>query len=168
MRLRIALAFACLVLCQANGGGAQQAAEVGTIAGSVLDKGSGEAIIEAGVEVVDQKVTTKTDLDGKYVLKLPPGQYQLRFSAAGYQSVRVPGVIVKTDSVTKQNVSLGSAGQAGVQVVEVVAQANRAAEATQLLQRKKDAVVSDTVSGELGTTSAHVVPITRLSAVNTS
>ena len=169
MRLPIALGFACLVLCQAGVAGAQQAtAEVGTIAGAVLDKSSGEVIIEAGVEVVDQKVTAKTDLDGKYALKLPPGQYQLRFSAAGYQSVRVPGIIVKVNTVTKQNVTLGSAGQAGVQVVEVVAQANRAAEATQLLQRKKDAVVSDSVSAEVmskSTSSDAAQVVTRVPSV---
>jgi len=156
MGLRIVVGVACLVLAQAEWGRSLHAqatvptaGDTGTIAGTVLDKASGEPVIEAGVEVVDQKISVKTDLDGKYTLKLPPGQYQLRIGAAGYQSVRLQGIIVKVNTVAKQNVSLSAAGQAGVQVVEVIAQANKAAEATQLLQRKKAAVVSDTVSAEV-------------------
>src|SRR6185369_804812 len=38
---------------------------------------------------------------------------------------------------------------AGMDVVEVVAQANKAAEATQLQRRRKSSVVSDTVSAEV-------------------
>src|SRR5262249_30714818 len=72
---------------------------------------------------------------------------QLRISAPLYQPVRLQGLAVKANQVSKQNVSLAAA-EANVQVVEVVAQANRAAEATQLVERKKSTVISETVSAE--------------------
>src|SRR5262249_16142658 len=82
-----------------------------------------------------------------FTLKLPPGTYEIRISAPLYQPVRLQGVKVKANEVTKQGVSLAAA-TANVEVVEVVAKANKAAEAAQLLERKKSAVVSETVSAE--------------------
>lgn len=149
--LTLGLALA-LALALARLSGAQQPAqprgETGAISGVVLDKSSGEPIIQAGVEIVDQGKTVKTDLDGKYSVKLPAGTYQVRFFAPLYQGTRVQGVVVKANQVTKQNASLAAA-QANVEVVEVIAQANKAAEATQLLERKKSDVVSETVSAEM-------------------
>src|SRR5215470_14944793 len=126
---------------------AAPAAETGTVSGTVVDKSTGDAVIEAGVEVVDTGKKATTDLDGRYKLDLPPGTYQLRFFAPLYQPMRVQGIVVKPRTVTKQNVTLAAA-QANVEVVEVVARADRAAEATQLSERKNAAVVKDTVSAE--------------------
>ena len=122
--------------------------ETGTLSGVVLDKTTGEPVIEAGVEIIDHEKTVKTDLDGKYGVKLPPGTYEVRFFAPLYQGARIQKVVIKANQVTRQDVSL-AASKANVEIVEVVAQANKAAEATQLLQRKKADVVSETVSAEV-------------------
>lgn len=124
------------------------AAERGTIAGKVIDRSSGSAIIEAGVEVVDMGVKTRTDLDGKFELRLSPGRYQLRIYAPLYQGTRLQNIVVRAQQVTKADASLIPEGGAGVEVVEVVAQADKAAEATQLLERQNSAVVSDTIAAE--------------------
>ena len=120
----------------------------GTVSGVVVDKSSGDPIIEAGVEVVDHGTKATTDLDGRFKITLPPGTYQLRIFAPLYQPLRLEGVTVKGGEVTKQNASLVAA-KGSVQVVEVVAKAERAAEATQLLERKKAAVVEDTISAQV-------------------
>lgn len=122
-------------------------AEKGTIAGTVTDKVSGEPIIDAGVEVVDQKTTVRTDIDGKFVLHLPPGTYQVRMFAPLHQPVRLQRIVVKPNQVARADAAL-PATAAGVDVVEVIAQADKAAEATQLQRRRKSASVSDTVSAE--------------------
>jgi len=122
--------------------------QLGTIAGTVLDKTNGEAVIEAGVEVVGTGKKGVTDLDGKYRIRVPPGIYQVRIYAPLYQSVRLQNVVVKANEVATADASLATSGQAGVETVEVVAQANKQAEATQLLQRKAAPVVSDTISAE--------------------
>ena len=122
--------------------------DTGTIAGVVLDKTSAQPIIEAGVEVVGTGKKTATDLDGKFTLKVPVGVHEIRIFAPAYQGTRLQKVAVKPNEVTKLDASLAPAGKAGVDVVEVVAQANRAAEATQLLQRKESAVVTDNISAE--------------------
>ena len=128
--------------------GAAPSAETGTVAGVVIDKATGEPIIEAGVEVVGQGKTVKTDIDGKFRIRLPPGSYELRLFAPLYQGLRLKGLVVKANQVTKADASLPLAA-GSTEVVEVIAQANKAAEATQLSLRKKSAVVSDTVSAEV-------------------
>jgi len=132
----------------AGGQDAAAPAAVGTISGVVLDKGTGDPIIDAGVELVDQKKTARTDIDGKYVFKVPEGTYQIRIFAAGYQAVRLQAVTVVAGQVSKADAALAASGPGSGLVVEVTAQANKAAEATQLLKRQKAAVVSDTISAE--------------------
>src|SRR5215471_5227104 len=123
-------------------------AEQGTLVGTVLDKTTGDPLIQASVEVVGQAKRVETDMDGHFTLKLAPGTYELRISAPLYQPVKVTGVKVKANEVSKQSVSLAAA-TANVEVVEVTAKANKAAEAAQLVERKKSAVVSETVSAEV-------------------
>src|SRR5262245_8995459 len=120
----------------------------GTIKGVVLDKTSGDPVIEAGVEVVGTGVKAKTDLDGRYAVKVPPGEYEVRIFAPLYQATRLQKIAVRANEVTKADATLASAGQANVEVVEVIAQAKKATEATQLLKRQKAATVSDNVSAE--------------------
>lgn len=150
MRCRVALL--AIVLAVAPVARAQEAApaggQTGTVSGTVIDRSSGDPIIEAGVEAVGTGRKTTTDLDGKYSLRLQPGKYEIRIFAPLYQGTRLQNVVVEIDRTAKVDAALGSAGKAGVEVVEVVAQANKAAEATQLVQRKTAPVVMDTIAAE--------------------
>lgn len=146
-----AAAVACVVLLGGIGlaqDAGAPAGDAGTVAGTVIDRTSGDPIIEAGVEVVGTGKKTTTDLDGKYVIKLPPGKYEVRIYAPLYQGTRLQNVTVQPGKTSKGDAALAAAGQAGVEVVEVTAQAAKAAEATQLVKRKSAAVVMDTVGAE--------------------
>lgn len=127
---------------------AADAGSTGTISGVVIEKSSGQPIIEAGVEVIGTGKKAVTDLDGRYQIKVPAGTYEVRFFAPLYQGVRLQNVRVEPNAVKKLDTALAAAGKAGIDVVEVTAQADRAAEATQLLQRKEAAVVTDSISAE--------------------
>src|SRR5262245_59827207 len=96
-------------------------ATVGTVSGVVLDKVTGDPVIEAGVEVVGTGRKTRTDIDGKYSIKVPPGVYEVRIFAPLYQGTRLQKVSVRANEVTKADATLASAGKGGVEVVEVVA-----------------------------------------------
>jgi outer membrane receptor protein involved in Fe transport len=127
---------------------AEPPAATGTIAGQVVDAASGDPIIEAGVEVIGVTKQIRTDLDGRYSVKVPAGTYSVRFFAPLYEGARIEKVVVDAGKVATAAVPLKPQGQAGVEVVEVVAQAAKAAEATQLIKRQKAAVVSDNVGAE--------------------
>ncbi len=121
---------------------------LGTIAGQVIDASTGDPIIEAGVEVIGVRQEVRTDLDGRYAIKVPPGTYQVRFFAPLYRGARVERVVVEVNKTARADIPLKPEGQGGVQVVEVVAQAAKAAEATQLIKRQKAPVVSDNIGAE--------------------
>jgi hypothetical protein len=144
--ITVCLAALCALPCAALG--QIPGVATGTIVGVVLDGSSGDPIIEAGVEIVDVGTKTRTDLDGKYRLKATPGTYELRVFAPLYQGTRLRNVVVAEGKETTANASLKPEGEAAVEVVEVVAEARKAAEATQLLQRKAAPVVSDNIGAE--------------------
>src|SRR5262245_61118367 len=142
------VATTCLGVWPALGQEPQPASELGTVTGTVVDRSSGDVIIEAGVEVVGQGKRVLTNLEGRYSIKLPPGKYELRYFAPYYKGVRLQEVTVKPGESTKVDAALESAGAAGIQVVEVVAPAKKATEAAQIAKRKEATVVSDTISRE--------------------
>jgi Carboxypeptidase regulatory-like domain/Outer membrane protein beta-barrel family/TonB-dependent Receptor Plug Domain len=148
IRAALVVATTCLGARYALAQETPPAAELGTVSGTVVDRSNGDAIIEAGVEVVGHRKTVRTNVDGRYSIKLPPGKYELRFYAPYFKGVRLPDVIVKPGEVARADAALESAGPAGVQVVEVVAPAKKAAEAAQIAKRKEAAEVSDTISRE--------------------
>src|SRR5574341_1190721 len=153
-RRRVASAFLYLLCCSGvlfGTAGAQESATVtpqGTISGKVLDAATGDPIIEAGVEVVQTGKRVRTDLAGKYSINVPAGPYELRIFAPLYRGTRLQNVVVRANAVALADASLTPEGQAGVEVVEVVAKADKAAAAVQLLERKNSDVVTDTVAAE--------------------
>lgn len=141
------LAGLLLFFCLFTGPAAAEES-LGTIAGVVIDGASGDPLIDAGVEVIGQKRTVRTDIDGRFTVKLVPGTYELRIFAPLYQGTRLQNVRVIGNQVTSVSANLKPEGKAAEQVVEVVARADRAAEATQLLQRKNADVVSDNIGAQ--------------------
>ncbi|MCK9269655.1 MAG: TonB-dependent receptor [Bacteroidales bacterium] len=61
-------------------------AQTGTISGLILDSKSGEPLIGANIIYAPGKGTV-TDIDGRYVLNLPYGNYTLKASYVGFESV---------------------------------------------------------------------------------
>ena len=67
----------------------------------------------------------RTDLDGRFSVKVPAGTYRSRFFAPLYQGARLEKVVVQPNKTATADVPLKPEGKAGVEVVEVVAQARR-------------------------------------------
>src|SRR5262249_37966148 len=132
---RAVLSVLLLWTACAQRAGAQESVPLGTITGVILDKGTGQPLVDAGVEVVGQNKSTRTDLDGKYTIQIAPGTYEVRVFAAGMQGMRLQGVLVKANQASRADAALASSGQPGL-VVEVVASAKKASEEAQILQRK--------------------------------
>ncbi len=126
-----------------------QTTSPGVISGKVVDSSSGEPIIDAGVEIVGRKQQTRSDIDGRYRFEVPAGSWDIRVFAPGYQGARVTRIAVEPGRPATADVALAPSADGAVEVVEVVAQANRAAEATQILQRKNADVIEDTISAEV-------------------
>ena len=84
-------------------------AESYTIRGTLLDSKTKETLIGATVYVVEFKTGTASDINGNFMLKLPPGKFNLQFSYIGYKTINVVievnGSMIKTfylESETKR------------------------------------------------------------------
>ena len=124
------------------------AAASGTVVGLIIDTDSVKPLADARLEVIGRQETTRTDNQGFYKLTLPAGTYEIRIYAPNHQGMRLRNVTVFAGKTTRVDANLKDLGEAGIQTVEVVAEAVQATEQTQLLLRQQAAGVSDNVSAE--------------------
>lgn len=121
------------------------------LAGVVVDAPTGEALIEARVEVISagpaRGKSATTDLDGRFTLDLPPGTYTLRVRFDIYPPRRIEGVVIEAGQGTALKVELSPSEEA-VQEIVVEAKADRRTSAATLNERRRAAVVTDAVSAQ--------------------
>ena len=101
-----------------------QTADTGALTGTVADT-TGAIVPNATVTTTSvdtgQVRTAQTGTDGIYKLGLlPPGNYRVKFEAAGFETVEVPAAKVKVTETAVLNAPL----QVGAQSQEVTVQAN--------------------------------------------
>lgn len=120
------------------------------IKGTLTDVNTGEPLMLAPVKVTrGAAVSVETDLEGNYVLPLPPGEYSLRFWYDGYEGKDVVGARVIADNTTRIDMTLKLV-EAEFTAEEVVVTATideRTAE-TVLMDRKTRSTVSDAISAQ--------------------
>ncbi|MGB5849075.1 MAG: TonB-dependent receptor, partial [Ignavibacteriaceae bacterium] len=79
----------------------------GKIKGNVIDKATGESIPGVNVLVVGTTLGAAADVNGDYfIFQVPPGEYELKFSMIGYQSITFKTVKVMVDLTTTIDVEL--------------------------------------------------------------
>jgi hypothetical protein len=118
-----------------------QSATTGALTGTVSDP-SGGVIAKATVTATNigtgQSRTATTDANGSYILSLlPPGNYSVTFSAAGFTTAQVPSVTINIASTAVLNRTLAL----GAQQQQVTVEANAETIQTQ------NATVGSLVSG---------------------
>jgi outer membrane receptor protein involved in Fe transport len=116
----------------------------GLVHGVVRDTKFNEPIIEGSVKVLGTKYQTLTDVEGRYRLELPPGNYTLRFSYELHLSDRVENVEVVEGQSVRVDAALVPDEQA-TDVVDVVADVDRSSLEGQTLERRRSAAVGDGV-----------------------
>lgn len=141
--------FACLsvvaLVVAAAGMAAGQGS--GTVQGTVYDASTGEPLAGAGVTLLETEQRTESDRDGRFQLDVEPGAYTVRVAAPAYGSATV-AVRVTAGGLADASTSLSPTG-AVIDILEIVAEAHQAAEATQLLERKTASYVSDNIGAQL-------------------
>jgi len=147
-RLRVALLLAVFI-CHAASSGAQSSS-TGALTGRVMDQ-TGAVIPGATVLLISsstgQQRTTTTGEDGSYKFSLlPPGEYSLRFSVAGFKSAEIKSVMVNVTETPVRDANL----EIGESTQEVTV-----TEATETLQTQTAAV--GTLVGEREITA---IPLT--------
>ncbi|HBY58372.1 MAG TPA: hypothetical protein DEH78_01030, partial [Solibacterales bacterium] len=127
-----------------------QTAATGTVAGTIFDAANGQPVRGATIEVVGIAAQTKavTDTDGRYLLSLPPGNYNFKITAQNYLAAELEGVVVSAGESTEASTVMAAANAVTtVEVKEKVGAIAATAEAA-TQERKLAATVSDSMSGE--------------------
>jgi hypothetical protein len=118
------------------------------IVGIVRDDTNAIALPGIPVEVVETGQTVYTDVDGRYILQVPPGTYHLKVLMDGYNEKQVE-VVAATERTLSVDVGLSMSGFA--ETVTVTAQAidveTSSAEA-QLIERRNANVITDNVGSQ--------------------
>ncbi len=171
LRARLAVVAAHVwVLLVMLPAGVVMAQATGSISGTVYDASTGEPLSHAGVTVLETEQRTQTDDEGKFRLDVAPGVYSLRIASPTYTAANLGNVQVTAGGLADASASLNPTG-AVIDVLEIVAEAHQAAEATQLLERKVAAYVSDNISAQLikqSPDSSAAEVVTRLPAITVS
>ncbi|SEK92563.1 TonB-dependent Receptor Plug Domain [Aquimarina amphilecti] len=146
------------------------AQETGSIAGKLLDKEvNNQPLPFANIVITGTTMGTSSDFDGKYELtNIPPGTYTLEFSFTGYETLRIPEVIVEPDKVTVIDTALGATAAALEEVV-IKVQTNREREEALLLEQKNAVQIKESIGAEqltrLGVSNASAAT-TKISGVS--
>lgn len=116
----------------------------GTLTGTISDKDSNnETLPFANVLLKGTPINATTDIDGKYSVNAPAGNYILQFSFIGYESVEIP-VIVKAGATTTYNQALGSSSYKLEDVV-ITTNTNRQKETALLLDQKNAVEIKQSI-----------------------
>ena len=85
------------------------AGTTGKIVGRITDASTGEALPFVNVIIMGTNSGAATDIDGYFaILNVPPGTYEVKASAIGYNSVTMQNVKVSIDLTTDINFELSS------------------------------------------------------------
>ena len=99
------------------------AGSTGKIAGVVIDKESGEALIGANIMVEGTSLGAASDMDGVYyIINVPPGLHTLIARMIGYKDIHVEDVHVSVDLTTEVNMSMISTVVESGEAVTVTAE----------------------------------------------
>ena len=152
-----AVLFAVLVASVAPMASAQDGAQVAPsrrtgqtvrVTGIVRDQSNAITLPGVPVEVVDTQEVVYTDVDGRYVLQLPPGKHEIKVHMDGYEDKAIE---VDTADQRTMTLDVGLTMLRFSQNVEVVGRAvdveTSSAEA-QLVERKQASVITDNVGSD--------------------
>lgn len=89
----LALFFSCSLYLTAF-------AQQGVIRGTVIDQNSGEPLLGVAALIEDNGIGSISDFDGKFEIKIQPGQYSLQLSYVGYAKVIIQDIQVDDQKVT--------------------------------------------------------------------
>ena len=118
------------------------------IEGKISDAKTGNKISSVTVTVVETKVSSASDVDGHFVVKVVADKkYSLQFSAVGYQTKIVDEIIVTEGKTTFVDITLNSSTKTESEVI-VRSSARKETTSALIAVQKNTAVVAQVISAE--------------------
>jgi outer membrane receptor protein involved in Fe transport len=117
------------------------------VVGTVRDLQNAISLPGIPVEVVGTGQVVQTDVDGRYVLDLAPGSYELKVTMNGYQERRVK-LEVRAGGAPTVDVGMAMTGYAEAITVMGATEAISASAEAQLAERKAARVITDNMGAQ--------------------
>ncbi|PJA96174.1 MAG: TonB-dependent receptor, partial [Ignavibacteriales bacterium CG_4_9_14_3_um_filter_34_10] len=154
MKVLLRLIFVLFIIVTVTNKADNDLGTTGKIAGKISDTVTGDPLPFVNVIVLGTTIGGASDIDGNYsILNIPPGNYNVKASAIGYNAVTVTNVRVSIDLTTQVDFQLNETSlQLGQDVVVV---------ATKPLIQKDLTASTAIVGGEL----ISELPVTEISDV---
>ncbi|WP_298156573.1 TonB-dependent receptor [Flavobacterium sp.] len=119
----------------------------GTVSGTITDKElNNEPLPFASVTIKGTTMGTSTDMEGKYTLTLPEGNYTLVVSFVGYETAET-AITIKADQNIVLDQALG-AGSVKLDDVVLTQSINREKESVLLLEQKNATVIKQSIGAQ--------------------
>lgn len=115
--------------------------------GTITNAGNGETVAFANILVKELGTGTSSDLDGQYVLELPPGKYTLQLSFIGFSNLEISEIELIVGETKILDIQLSEETEILKEVVVTAAQL-RNTENTVLLIQKKSLNLLDGISAQ--------------------
>ena len=152
---RMAVVAALLLGVPAGPALAEQAPQASSarrvrVTGIVRDDSNNITLPGLPVEVVGTGQTVYTDVDGRYVLDLPPGSYQLKVSMEGYQERVITVDVVAGSRPVDADVNLKMSGFTDTVVVQGDAPVDAVTSSAEVMiaERKNAPTISDNLGAQ--------------------
>jgi hypothetical protein len=119
------------------------------VVGVVRDQANAIVLPGIPVEVVGTSQVVYTDVDGRYVLELPPGRYEIKVAMEGYQPALIVVEVSGQERTRTVDVGLTMARLAETVTVSALAiPAETSSAAAQLIERRHAQVITDNVGAQ--------------------
>jgi hypothetical protein len=140
--------FALAVLVLAWGATAAAQTATGRVTGRILDVAQGLPLPGAIVEVVGTQTVTHTDMDGRFTLRAPLGDQQIKVTFPGFGD-RAVTVRVAPDALQEVDVVLAPATfEESITVQGQSLDAETSSLAAQLLERRRASTITDNLGAQ--------------------
>ena len=120
----------------------------GAVWGVISDRDTKDTLIEAQVFVLGKNKRVLTDVDGRYRVELPPGDYDFRVVYELHQTRRLKRVRVVAGKTRRIDVAMDSDKEAHEELSPIEADIERASAAAQIQIRRNAATASDGVGAQ--------------------
>ncbi|MGV3504448.1 MAG: TonB-dependent receptor domain-containing protein [Adhaeribacter sp.] len=122
-------------------------AQLGTLAGKVKDKTSGEPIIGATVFITGSNKGGVSDVNGDYAVQLEPGIYKIQVSYVSYKTQVLDNIKVEAGKTTPLHITIEENANT-LNAVSIIGTRQTNTDITLLKELRQSEVVASGVSGE--------------------
>lgn len=126
--------------------GATSFAQLGKLSGKIVDKNN-QPVSGAAVKLVNAKGGTNADVEGRFSINLPSGNYAIQVSAIGYNVKTIEDILIKAGQLEELQITLDLSTKA-LEGVTVKSSARRETMAALVQYQRNTNTVAQVVSAE--------------------